>query len=289
MPCAEPVDPARGVRALKPIALRHSGMDFWNPYRALAPAQQRLIGAASVVAVILFWAALSASGLLSKNQLPSPLSVAQAMSYLAWYEGNSALALATAWSVGRVATASLLVMLVGIPLGVLMGASPKLNAVFSPLIDPFRSAPVAALLPIMVMWFGIGEFMKIAFLFVGSIVYLTPLVRDAVRAVPEEYLIAAKDIGATPWECITKVLVPLAMPRIMDAVIVGVSVSWTYITVAEYVNAQEGLGQLIANARRLSAMDQVFAGIIVIIAVALLTYQSLMWLKKRFFRWETKG
>jgi ABC-type nitrate/sulfonate/bicarbonate transport system permease component len=85
------------------------------------------------------------------------------------------------------------------------------------------------------------------------------------------------------------VLVPLAMPRIMDAVIVGVSVSWTYITVAEYVNAQEGLGQLIANARRLSAMDQVFAGIIVIIAVALLTYQSLMWLKRRFFRWETKA
>ena len=79
------------------------------------------------------------------------------------------------------------------------------------------------------------------------------------------------------------------MPRIMDAVIVGVSVSWTYITVAEYVNAQEGLGQLIANARRLSATDQVFAGIIVIIAVALLTYQTLMWLKRRFFKWETQA
>ena len=264
-------------------------MDFWNPYRTLDPGQQRWIGLASVVGVLLIWSALSASGLLSKNQLPSPVAVGQAMAYLGWYEGKSTLAIATMWSVGRVATASLLVMLVGIPLGVLMGASPKVNAVFSPLIDPFRSAPVAALLPIMVMWFGIGEFMKIAFLFVGSIVYLTPLVRDAIRAVPEEYMIAAKDIGATQWECISKVLVPLAMPRIMDAIIVGVSVSWTYITVAEYVNAQEGLGQLIANARRLSATDQVFAGIIVIIGVALLTYQSLMWLKRRFFKWETKA
>lgn len=263
-------------------------MDFWNPYRALPPAQQRVIGATSVGAVVVVWALLSASGLLSKNQLPSPLAVAEALIYLGWYEGKSALAVATMWSVGRVAAASLLVIVIGVPLGVLMGASPRLNAVFSPLIDPFRSAPVAALLPIMVMWFGIGEFMKIAFLFVGSIVYLTPLVRDAVRAVPEQYLIAAKDIGATPWECIMKVLVPLAMPRIMDAIIVGVSVSWTYITVAEYVNAQEGLGQLIANARRLSAMDQVFAGIIVIIAVALLTYQTLMWLKRRFFKWETQ-
>ncbi|HSW06762.1 ABC transporter permease [Aquabacterium sp.] len=263
--------------------------DFWNPYRALPATQQRLIGVGSVIAVLLVWSLLSASGLLSKNQLPSPLAVGEAMAYLGWYEGKSPLAVATMWSVGRVAAASLLVMVIGIPLGVLMGASPKVNAVFSPLIDPFRSAPVAALLPIMVMWFGIGEFMKIAFLFVGSIVYLTPLVRDAVRSVPEEYMIAAKDIGATQWECITKVLVPLAMPRIMDAVIVGVSVSWTYITVAEYVNAQEGLGQLIANARRLSATDQVFAGIIVIIGVALLTYQTLMWLKRRFFKWETKA
>lgn len=260
---------------------------FWNPYRTLAPSQRRLLGLGSILAVLIFWSGLAATGLLSKNQLPSPAAVAQAMSYLGWYEGRSQLAVATMWSVGRVATASLLVMLVGIPLGVLMGASPKVDAIFSPLIDPFRSAPVAALLPIMVMWFGIGEFMKIAFLFVGSIVYLTPLVRDAIRAVPEGYLVSAQDIGATQWEGITKVLLPLAMPRIMDAIIVGVSISWTYITVAEYVNAQEGLGQLIANARRLSAMDQVFAGIFVIIAVALCTYQGLMWLKRRLYRWET--
>ena len=220
--------------------------NFWNPYLALDPTRRRLLGLASVVGVVILWAALAASGLLSKNQLPSPM-------------------------------------------GMLMGPSPKVDAVLSPLVDPFRSAPVAALLPIMVMWFGIGEGMKIAFLFVGSIVYLTPLVRDAIRSVPEQYLIAAKDIGATQLECITKVLVPLAMPRIMDAIIVGVSVSWTYITVAEYVNAQEGLGQLIANAKRLSAMDQVFAGIIVIMAVALLTYQALMWLKQSLYKWETKA
>lgn len=262
--------------------------NFWNPYAGISRAKRRVIGFSAVIAVLVIWTVLSASGLMTKNQLPSPLAVAQAMGYLAWYEGKSQLLTHTMWSVGRVATASALVIVIGIPLGVLMGASQRVNAFFSPLIDPFRSAPVAALLPIMAMWFGIGEFMKIAFLFVGSIVYLTPLVRDAIRAVPQQYLVGAKDIGASQFECITKVLVPLAMPRIMDAVIVGVSVSWTYITVAEYVNAQEGLGQMIANAKRLIAMDQVFAGIIVIIAVALLTYQTLMWLKSRFFKWETK-
>jgi ABC-type nitrate/sulfonate/bicarbonate transport system permease component len=71
-------------------------------------------------------------------------------------------------------------------------------------------------------------------------------------------------------------------------VIVGVSVMWTYITVAEYVNAREGLGQLIQNARRFSAMDQVFAGIIVIIALALITYSSMQYAKRKLYPWETQ-
>ena len=147
---------------------------------------------------------------------------------------------------------------------------------------------MVALLPILVMWLGIGEEMKIAFLFLGAVVYLIPLVRDAIQAVPQSYWIGARDLGATPWECIQKSVVPMAMPRIADAVIVAFSVMWTYITVAEYVNARVGLGQLIQNARRFSAWDQVFAGIIVIIALALATYQLMVHLKRKLYPWETQ-
>jgi ABC-type nitrate/sulfonate/bicarbonate transport system permease component len=80
---------------------------------------------------------------------------------------------------------------------------------------------------------------------------------------------------------------PIAMPRIVDGIIVAVSVMWTYITVAEYINAQEGLGQLIQNARRFSAMDQVFAGIIVIMALALVSYQLMRYVRMRLYPWET--
>jgi ABC-type nitrate/sulfonate/bicarbonate transport system permease component len=113
------------------------------------------------------------------------------------------------------------------------------------------------------------------------------MVRDAMQAVPQAFWISARDLGATPWEAVRSAVLPMAMPRIADAVIIAVSVMWTYITVAEYVNAREGLGQLIQNARRFSAMDQVFAGIVVIIALALLTYQSMRYLKRRLFPWET--
>jgi ABC-type nitrate/sulfonate/bicarbonate transport system permease component len=263
---------------------------FWNPYATLDTGTRRLLGAAAVVGVLVTWSVVAGLGWVSPNKLPSPWAVARAMAYLAWDGTNerSLLLNATLWSTGRVLAAAALVLAIGIPIGVLMGAAPRINAVLSPLIDPFRSAPIVALLPIMVMWFGIGEWMKILFLFAGAVVYLIPMVRDAVQAVPQAYWVSTRDLGGTPWEAVRHGVLPLAMPRIADAVIVAISVMWTYITVAEYVNAQEGLGQLIQNARRFSAMDQVFAGIIVIVALALTTYTAMQWLKRRFYAWETQ-
>lgn len=263
-------------------------IEFWNPYAPLAPGQRRNFGLISVAAILLLWTAITAFGWVSPNKLPSPMAVLKAMGYLGWHEGKSLLFNATVSSAGRVLAAGVLVMLIGIPLGVIMGAAPRINAFLSPLIDPFRSAPIVALLPILVMWLGIGESMKVAFLFLGAVVYLVPMVRDAILAVPQSYWTSARDLGATPWECIRKAVVPMAMPRIADAIIVSISVMWTYITVAEYVNAKEGLGQLIQNARRFSAMDQVFAGIIVIIALALITYQLMAFAKRKLFPWETE-
>jgi ABC-type nitrate/sulfonate/bicarbonate transport system permease component len=262
---------------------------MWNPYEPLTPRTTRLLGVGAVVVVLIVWAAVSSLEMVSNNELPSPLRVAKALGYLIWDSENqrSLLGTATLYSVGRILAAGMLVIAIGIPIGVLMGASPRVNAALSPLVDPFRSAPVVALLPIMVMWFGIGEKMKVLFLFFGAVVFLIPMVRDAVRAVPQAFWISARDLGATPFEAVRHAVLPLAMPRIADAVIVAISVMWTYITVAEYVNAGGGLGQLIQNARRFSAMDQVFAGIIVIIAFALLSYQLMHWLKRKLYPWET--
>jgi ABC-type nitrate/sulfonate/bicarbonate transport system permease component len=262
---------------------------FWNPHYPLPVQSQRKLGLAAVLIVMVVWSLLSGMGVVDSNRLPAPWEVAGAFYHLSWDSARqeSMLLTATLWSVGRLLASGVLVVLIGLPIGVLMGASTQINAMLSPLVDPFRSAPIVALLPIMVMWFGIGELMKVAFLFAGAVVYLIPMVRDAIRAVPQSYWIGARDLGATPFECIRKAVLPIAMPRIADGVIVSISVMWTYITVAEYVNAKDGLGQLIQNARRFSAMDQVFAGIIVIIALALLTYNGMTWLKRKLYPWET--
>ena len=203
-------------------------------------------------------------------------------------EGQSLLFEATYWSVSRVFLATLATLLIGLPLGILMGSSTKINAILSPIVDPLRSTPVVAILPILVIWLGIGEVMKIAFLVLGAIVFLIPMVRDALQAVPQTYWISARDLGATEWESVQKAVLPMAMPRIADAIIASVSIMWTYITVAEYVNAEKGLGQLIQNAKRFSAMDQVFVGIIVIVALALITYQLMVKLKQNLYPWESE-
>ncbi len=263
---------------------------MWNPYAPIAPKTQRIAGLSGVLVVLLVWAVLAGFSLVMKAKLPAPWDVVSAFLRLAWdtNRGESVLLEATLWSTMRVIVAGVLVVIIGVPIGVLMGASPVVNATLSPLVDPFRSAPVVALLPILVMWLGIGEGMKIVFLFIGAVVFLIPMVRDAIQAVPSSYWISATDLGATPWEAVRSSVLPMAMPRIADAVIVAVSVMWTYITVAEYVNPERGLGQLIQNARRFSAMDQVFVGIFVIIALALITYRLMVGLKRWMYPWESE-
>lgn len=264
---------------------------MWNPYVKLEPRTQRVLSISGVAVVLGAWALISGLGLVEKARLPAPWEVGQAFVQLLSYneaKGERLLLVATLYSLARVFSAGVVVVTVGLPVGILMGASPRVNAILSPLIDPFRSAPIVAVLPILVMWLGIEELMKVTFLSLGAVVYLIPMVRDAVRAVPSSYWISARDLGATQWEAVRLSVIPMALPRIADAIIVAISVMWTYITVAEYVNAQKGLGQLIQNARRFSAMDQVFVGIIVIIGLALATYSLMLAAKRRLFPWETE-
>jgi ABC-type nitrate/sulfonate/bicarbonate transport system permease component len=265
---------------------------MWNPYVTLTTGRRRFLGLTAICVVLAVWSLATALDWVTPARLPAPWKVVSAFVRLISIDertGQSLLLVATGWSTLRVLLAGVLVITIGVPIGVLMGASKPINALLSPLVDPFRSAPVVALLPILVMWLGIGEEMKVTFLFLGAVVYLIPMVRDAIWAVPQDYWISARDLGATPWEAIRHAVIPMAKPRIADAIIVSVSIMWTYITVAEYVNAEQGLGQLIQNARRFSAMDQVFVGIIVIIGLALLTYTIMVTLKRRFYPWETEA
>mgnify|MGYP002634806825 CR=1 FL=1 len=262
---------------------------MWNPHAPLSTRQRQVLGAVGIGGALLVWSAVALSGLVKPYFLPAPWDVLGALGDMAQAEGDRNL-FGAAWASGRrVGLALLAVIVIGVPLGTLMGASSKVNAVLSPLVDPMRSAPVVAVLPIVVLWFGIDETAKVVFLWLGASVFLIPMVRDAIVAVPRQHVILAEDLGATPLEAIRHSVFPLALPRIVDAVIVAVGIEWTYITVAEFVNAQQGLGYLIQLNKRLSANDNVFAGILAILVLALITDQALKFAKRKLFPWEAEA
>jgi len=188
----------------------------------------------------------------------------------------------------RVMMGFLLAAVVAIPLGILMGTFPPLKHFFSPLLDPMRFLPISALVPLFIVWFGIGDLQKIVFLFVGTVVYLLPLVVEAVAAVDDVYLQTATTLGASRWQLVRHVLVPGSLPNIGEALRVMNGIGWTYVILAEVVNAPLGLGALINVAGKRSHVDQIFALVLVILAIGVVTDVVIRAVNEALFPWADR-
>ena len=146
--------------------------------------------------------------------------------------------------------------------------------------------PISAFIPLLILWFGIDEGQKIAFLFLGVFVYLLPVVVNAIRAVPDELVQTALTLGASRGQVIRTVLIPAALPDIFDSFRVMNAISWTYVILAEFVNARRGLGYLIALAGNHLKTAEVFSGILIIGMIGLSTDYAIRIVNGFLFRWR---
>jgi NitT/TauT family transport system permease protein len=220
---------------------------------------------------------------LNELFLPSPLRVVQATLQMLF---EHTLIDAVLASTGRILVAFLAAALVAVPLGILMGAFEPINRLCDPIVAPMRYLPISAFIPLLILWLGIGEAQKIAFLFLGVFVYLLPVVVTAVRAVPEELVQTALTLGATRWQVVRTVLVPASLPDIFDSFRVMNAISWTYVILAEFVNARSGLGYLIQLSGNHLRTAQVFSGIMIIGIIGLTTDAMIRILNRWLFRWR---
>jgi NitT/TauT family transport system permease protein len=243
----------------------------------------RQLALAGIATFIGVWCALTYGGLMPRVILPSPTAVLRAFPYL---HQEEALVRSAGYSLYRVTMGFALSGLVAIPLGLLMGTFPKVKHFLAPLVDPLRFLPISALVPLFLVWFGIEETMKIMLLFVGTFVYLLPLVVEAVENVDDVYLQTAATLGATRWQVIYHVLIPGSLPAIGEAVRVMNGIGWTYVILAELVNPHYGLGALITVAGKRGHVDWIFAGIIVILLIGVLTDQIIRLVNRQLFRWS---
>lgn len=268
---------------------RRSRESAWGLRKPLPSRWRAPVALALPALLALTWIVLTAGEhpIIRPAFLPSPVRVLQATLHLLL---NEKTLLPAIWaSFARIALAFLAATAVALPLGVLMGAFEPVNRLMEPVMAPLRYLPISAFIPLLILWLGIGEAQKVAFLFLGVFVYLLPVVVTAIRAVPEEQVQTALTLGASRWQVIRTVLLPAAMPDIFDSFRVMNAIAWTYVILAEFVNAREGLGYMIQLAGSHLHTDEVFSGVIVIGVIGLLTDWVIRLMNKLLFRWKEQA
>ncbi|MFB3854105.1 MAG: ABC transporter permease [Vicinamibacterales bacterium] len=254
--------------------------------RAQLPRRTALaLGLAAPTLVVGVWCLVSYGGIAPPDFLPSPSEVVRGTLQLFIQHD---LAWAIVGSTRRILIAFLLASALAFPLGVLMGAFEPVNRFFEPIMAPLRYMPISAFIPLLILWFGIYEKQKVAFLFLGVFVYLLPVVVSAIRAVPEELVQTAFTLGASKLQVVRTVLVPAALPEIFDSFRVMNAISWTYVILAEVVNPGYGLGYMVELARTHQRASWSFAGLLVIGGIGLLTDVLIRALSGLLFRWREK-
>ena len=174
-------------------------------------------------------------------------------------------------SIRRILKAVFWACLFGLPMGILMGAFGTVEGLFGAIIPPMRNAPTMAFLPLFYKIYGVDEAMKVNFLAFGTIVYIIPMTFDAVRNVPSMFIDKAVDLGFRRFGTLRHYVIPAALPRIYDGIRICTGVAWTYLVAAEVINVTTGLGASIQGAIRFNNMPKVYAGIITILIMGVLT------------------
>jgi NitT/TauT family transport system permease protein len=256
---------------------------LWAIRQPVPRATATMLGLIMPIVVLGVWCIISYGGLAPADFVPSPTEVVRGtLQLFIQYDLLTAILVSTR----RIVLAFLLASAVALPLGVLMGAFTPIHHLFESITSPLRYMPISAFIPLLILWFGIYEKQKIAFLFLGVFVYLLPVVVSAIRAVPEELVQTALTLGASRGQVIRTVLLPAALPEIFDSFRVMNAISWTYVILAEAVNPEHGLGYMVELARTHQKASWSFAGLIVIGGIGLLTDLIIRTISKLMFSWR---
>jgi NitT/TauT family transport system permease protein len=241
-----------------------------------------LLTMASLLVPLAGWTLLSISGKVKREFLPTPAMVFTALRDMI---SSGQLWTDAAASMGRVGVGFGIAIAISVPLGILMGSFRFAEAVCEPVISLLRYLPAAAFIPLFIIWLGLGEPPKVAILIVGVVFFNTLMTADVVRVVPRALLEVSYTLGARRGEILGKVLIPHALPGIIDAMRVNAAAAWNFVIVAELIASSSGLGYRIVRSQRFLQTDRIFAVLIVIGLIGLVMDMSLRLLRARVGRW----
>lgn len=234
-----------------------------------------------LLSVILVWS------LCSKNVnplfIPNPKVVF--MNLIGMMKSGQ-LFMAIKYSFLRITIATFLSGMIAFPIALLVYNSKITNDIISPVISIMRYIPITAFYPLLIMWFGIDELMKIVFLFIATFVYMMPSVILCLDEINSDLIDTGLTIGMNKFQIITKVQIPAILPSLMNSFIMMYGIGWTYIAVTETINAKYGLGYIIQQSSSRGRTDLVFMAIIMIMVISVLFDSLMKKLVKKVFAWR---
>ena len=243
---------------------------------------QTVRGIASWATVILAWYALTHLHVLPPYSLPPPEGVVRALGML-WTEYDLLGNVVQSW--WRIAQAFAWCAVIAVPLGLLMGSFRWLYFILNPVAAPMRAMPITAFLPAFIALFGMEERMKIAFLWFGMFFYLLAVVVEETERVDHSLLETAYTLGAGTRQSLW-LLFRASFPSVFNSFRILYDIGWTYVILAEMVNARRGVGYMVESARKMLDFERVYAGIIAIGVAAFLFRFLLILIEQRLFPWR---
>ena len=255
-------------------------MSKWFAIRSeVGPRARIALGFTTWIVIVAVWYGLTHWDILPPFSLPKPLGVVQALARL-WTEYDLLGNVFQSW--WRIAQAFFWCALVAIPLGLLMASFRWLHHLINPVAAPMRAMPITAFLPAFMALFGMEERMKVAFLWFGMFFYLLALVVEEVNKVDSSLLETAYTLGAKRRHALW-LLFRASFPAIFGSFRILYDIGWTYVILAEMVNARKGVGYMVEAARKVLDFERVYAGIIAIGIAAFLFRFLLTALEKYMF------
>jgi ABC-type nitrate/sulfonate/bicarbonate transport system permease component len=182
----------------------------------------------------------------------------------------------------------LLSVLVGVPFGIATGWYKKMAYIFDPFVNAMNATPRVALLPLVIIWLGIGILSKVGIIFLGAVFPILINSRDGVKTTPYNLLTAARSFGASEWQIFRSVVLPSTVPFILTGLRLGVGRALIGVMVGELYAATAGIGFMITVAGATFQTDKVFVGVLIFAITGMIAMELLTKLEARFDKWRPK-
>jgi NitT/TauT family transport system permease protein len=254
-----------------------------KPLKPVGRRAGAALGVAFFALFLLVWSIATLGGFVSKTFLADPFTMLESGWRLLTVHGFHRDIAVTIW---RVLGGFLIAALLGVPLGILMGAYKPIEAFFEPFVSFARYLPASAFIPLLILWAGIGETQKLMVIFIGSFFQIVLMVAVVVGATRHDLVEAAYTLGATSSSVVRRVLLPSSAPDIAETLRLVLGWAWTYVIVAELIGASSGIGHMITDSQALLDTGQIIFGIVVIGVIGLISDYLFKLGNRHLFPWR---